>query len=73
MLDDELPLDQEAVVLGIEDGPLDLVAGKAADRVARLPEGEGDELRPLPGLPPQNPGAAVPGVARYSARPAERR
>jgi hypothetical protein len=29
----QLALDQEAVVLAIEDGPIDLVAGKTADRV----------------------------------------
>ena len=59
VLDGQVALDEEAVVLGIEDRGLDVVAREAADRVQRVPEREGDELGPVAVFAAQHPRAAV--------------
>src|SRR3954447_18033026 len=41
-----LAIDEVQVVLGVEDSPLDLVAGEPSDRVPRRPEAERDDLGP---------------------------
>src|SRR3954464_12975394 len=41
-----LAIDEVPVVLGVEDSPLDLVAGEPSDRVPRRPEAERDDLGP---------------------------
>src|SRR5215216_1743141 len=53
--------DQITLVLGVEHGGLDVVAGERADRVLGLPRREGDELAPLALVAPEHPGASVAG------------
>src|SRR5688572_490797 len=61
VLDAVVLLDQEALVLGVVDGGLDVVAREAADRVERVPERVGDELGAVVLVAAQHPGAAVAG------------
>src|SRR4051794_15364409 len=42
-----LPVDQKTLVLRIEDCPLDIIAGEAANRCFRFPEREDYELRAI--------------------------
>src|SRR5207302_7010461 len=59
--DGELALDEEALVLRVEDGDLDVLAGEALDGLQRLPEGERHELGALAFVVAQDPGAPVTG------------
>jgi hypothetical protein len=59
----QIPFDQEAVILGVEDRFLDVLASEALDRLPRFPEAQGDDFGLLTVGPPQQPGTAVPGVA----------
>src|SRR6516164_3805390 len=56
----KVALDQEPVILGVEDSFLDVLAGKALDRLPGIPEAHGDELGPIALDSPQRPGTAVP-------------
>jgi hypothetical protein len=62
----ELALDEIAVVLRIEDRPLDVLAGEGADDVERLPERDGQELLAVAVRPVQDGEAAVPRVSSES-------
>ena len=55
----QVALQQEAVVLGVEDGGLVVLAREGLDRLDRVPEREHHELRALALVAPQHPGAAV--------------
>src|SRR5215213_11115377 len=65
-----LVVEQVAVVLGVVDGPLDVVAGEAADRIARGPETErhdfGGAVVEVAG---EHPGALVPRRAAVLGHP----
>src|SRR5262249_30521212 len=59
---DRLPAaDQEGVVLGVEARALDGVTGEAADGLPGVPEGEEQEVCPLPLDAPKSQDAAVAG------------
>src|SRR5438045_117089 len=57
----QVPLGQEAVILGVEDRLLDVLAGEALDSLPRFPEAQGDDFGLLTVGPPHQPGAAVAG------------
>src|SRR5215211_6393191 len=59
VLDRRLALDQEALVLRVVDGGLDVVTGEGADRVQRVPQREGEELGALAFVAAEHPCAAV--------------
>src|SRR5437868_2163906 len=54
-------LAQVALVVGVIDCPIEVLAGKRADRLDRVPQRIGDELRAVALVAPQRPGAAVAG------------
>src|SRR5690349_17502688 len=57
----QVAFDQVAVVLGIEDRGLVVLAGERLDGVQRVPQREGHELGQLADVAAQHPGAAVSG------------
>ena len=61
VLDPLVARHQEAIVLGEEDGALDVVTGEAADRLLRIPEGKQEELCPVPGDATEGEHAPVAG------------
>ncbi len=58
--DRQLPFDQIDVVLGIEDGPLDVLAGEAPYGLEGVPERNQHELRAVPLSPTKHLNTAVP-------------
>src|SRR3954451_19284106 len=54
-----VPLDEVAVVLGVVDGGLVVVAREGLHGVQRVPEGERDELGEVADVAAEHPGAAV--------------
>src|SRR3954451_263137 len=65
----QVALDQVAVVLGIEDRRLVVIAGERLDRVQRVPQREHHELRQLARVAAQHPGAAVAGRCHVAGKP----
>ena len=69
-------LDQEALVLGVQDGLLVVLAGERLERLDRVPQRDHDELGAIAGLPAKHPGAAVspwPRSRRHRLRACRRR
>jgi hypothetical protein len=62
----EVAFDEEPLVLGIEDGPLVLLAGEGFDGGKRVPEGEHHELGPLTDIAAEHPDAPVTGGLRVA-------
>jgi hypothetical protein len=59
-------LDQEAVVLGVEDRSLVVIAGELSDRVERIPEREHEELALVVDVAGKHPHAAIAGRLRVA-------
>jgi hypothetical protein len=55
----QITFDQEPLILGVEDGLLDVLASKGLNRFRGVPETNGNELSPVTVGPPQRPRAAV--------------
>src|SRR5579859_4784778 len=55
----QIAFGQEPLILGIEDGLLDILASKGLNRFPGIPETHGDELGPVTIGSPQRPSAAV--------------
>ena len=68
MGDEQLPFDEEAVVLRVEHGLLDVLASEALIASGGLPEARGQELGAIAVVTPEDVEAPVAGVAR-EARP----
>jgi hypothetical protein len=62
-------LDEEAIVLGIEDGGLVVLAGECAHGLERIPEREHHELGLFIDVAAQHPHAVVAGRARVRRDP----
>src|SRR3954447_18730375 len=58
-----LAADEVALILGVQDGRVDGLAGESVDRVDAVPERQGDELRGAVVVAPEQPGSAVAGGA----------
>src|SRR3954452_5742035 len=56
-----LAADEVALILGVPDGRVDVLAGESVDRVHAVPERQGDELRGALVVAPEQPGSAVAG------------
>jgi hypothetical protein len=64
MVHGQVALDQELLVIGIEDGLLDVLAGKGLNRGPGFPEAQRNEFGAVtPGLP-QQPCPRLPGTRR---------
>src|SRR6185437_4829908 len=59
MLHGQIALDEELLVIWIEDCLLDVLAGKALNCSARLPEAHRDEFGTVTIDPPEQPGPAI--------------
>src|SRR3954452_22598484 len=56
-----LAADEVALILGVQDSRVDVLAGESVDRVDAVPERQGDELRGAVVVAPEQPGSAVAG------------
>src|SRR4051795_11775073 len=56
-----LAADEVALILGVQDGRVDVLAGESVNRVDAVPERQGDELRGAVVVAPEQPGSAVAG------------
>ena len=59
MVHGEVPLDEKLIVVGIEHGRVDVLAGEGLNGFPGLPEAHRDELGTIALDPPQEPGSAV--------------